>query len=258
MKNSLRMLKLRRGLLWRVLGCALFLGAWQWVAARGGGLALASPLETWFALVDLAAQPWFWTQGMLPTLGRVLAGFGLGILAGGLLGWIAGIYPEAALLLLPFRWVLSSVPGVVLVILAMLWCGVGSGMIILIVALTSAPTIYMALQEGLGAVDPALCEMVRLYRVPLRKRFTELYLPAVAAPLVSACVVALGGGMRVAILGETLGASQGLGYTLALARADLNTPGLYAVALVSMLLVSAIEATFLRCLRNKLWGGARP
>ena len=95
---------------------------------------------------------------------------------------------------MPFRWVLSSVPGVVLVILAMLWCGVGSGMIILIVALTSAPTIYMALQEGLGAVDPALCEMVRLYRVPLRKRFTELYLPAVAAPLVSACVVALGGG----------------------------------------------------------------
>ncbi|MBB5142107.1 ABC transporter permease [Desulfovibrio intestinalis] len=258
MKNNLLGMNLRSNLLWRLLGIVFFLGAWQWVAARGGGLALASPLETWSALADLAAQPWFWTQGMLPTLGRVLTGFAVGFLAGGLLGWAAGIFPEAGLMLLPFRWVLSSVPGVVLVILAMLWCGVGSGMIILIVALTCAPTIYMALQEGLRAVDPALCEMARAYRVTLRKRFTELYLPAVAAPLVSACVVALGGGMRVAILGETLGASQGLGYTLALARADLNTPMLYAVALVSMLLVSAIEATFLRCLRNKLCCGGRP
>ena len=258
MKNNLRGMHLRSNLLWRLLGIVFFLGAWQWVAARGGGLALASPLQTWSAFADLAAQPWFWTQGMLPTLGRVLAGFALGFLAGGLLGWAAGIFPQAGLILLPFRWVLSSVPGVVLVILAMLWCGVGSGMIILIVALTCAPTIYMALQEGLRAVDPALCEMARAYRVTLRKRFTELYLPAVAAPLVSACVVALGGGMRVAILGETLGASQGLGYTLALARADLNTPMLYAVALVSMLLVSAIEATFLRCLRNKLCRGGRP
>ena len=258
MKNNLRGMHLRSNLLWRLLGIVFFLGAWQWVAARGGGLALASPLQTWSAFADLAAQPWFWTQGMLPTLGRVLAGFALGFLAGGLLGWAAGIFPQAGLILLPFRWVLSSVPGVVLVILAMLWCGVGSGMIILIVALTCAPTIYMALQEGLRAVDPALCEMARAYRVTLRKRFTELYLPAVAAPLVSACVVALGGGMRVAILGETLGASQGLGYTLALARADLNTPMLYAVALVSMLLVSAIEATFLRCLRNKLCCGGRP
>ncbi|MFT4301452.1 MAG: ABC transporter permease subunit [Desulfovibrio sp.] len=258
MKNNLRGMKQSNNLLWRLLGVVFFLAAWQWAAARGGGLALASPLETWSALADLAAQPWFWKHGMLPTLGRVLVGFALGFLAGGLLGWTAGIFPEAGFMLLPFRWVLSSVPGVVLVILAMLWCGLGSGMIILIVALTCAPTIYMALQEGLRAVDPALCEMARAYRVTLRKRFTELYLPAVAAPLVSACVVALGGGMRVAILGETLGASQGLGYTLALARADLNTPMLYAVALVSMLLVSAIEATFLRCLRNKLSCGGRP
>ena len=194
---------------------------------------------------------------MLPTLGRVLAGFGLGLAVGGALGWMAGICPAAGLILLPFRWVLSSVPGVVLVILAMLWCGVGSTMIILIVALTSAPTIYMALQEGLRSVDPALREMIKVYKVGKYKQLVDLYLPTVAAPLVSACVVALGGGMRVAILGETIGASQGLGYVMALARADLDTPKLYAVALVSMLLVSAIEATFLRCLRKKLGCGGR-
>ena len=256
--NKPQTIKKTASLQWRLAGCLCFLAAWQWASASAGSLALASPAETWRALMALAAQPSFWTQGMLPTLGRVLAGFGLGLVAGGALGWAAGIYPAAGFMLLPFRWVLSSVPGVVLVILTMLWCGVGSAMIVLIVALTSMPTVYLALQEGLRAVDPALCEMARAYRLSLRKKFTELYLPAVAAPLVSACVVALGGGMRVAILGETLGASQGLGYMLALARADLDTPKLYAVALVSMLLVSVIEATFLRCLRKKLHCGARP
>ena len=255
--DNTRTVKRSAAFRWRLAGCLCFLGAWQWASVHAGSLALASPVETWRALMDMAAHPAFWTQGLLPTLGRVLSGFGLWPVVGGALGWAAGICPAAGFMLLPFRWVLSSVPGVVLVILAMLWCGVGSAMIILIVALTSIPTIYMALQEGLRAVDPALCEMARAYKISLRKRFTELYLPAVAAPLVSACVVALGGGMRVAILGETLGASQGLGYMLALARADLDTPKLYAVALVSMLLVSVIEATFLRCLRKKLHCGAR-
>ncbi|MEA4991642.1 MAG: ABC transporter permease subunit [Desulfovibrio desulfuricans] len=257
MRNNCRMANTRERLFCRLLGYLCFLAVWQWAATLGGGLALASPLETWRALADMTAHPDFWTHGMLPTMSRVLTGFGLGLAVGGALGCVAGICPAAGFILLPFRWVLSSVPGVVLVILAMLWCGVGSAMIILIVALTSAPTIYMALQEGLRAVDPALCEMIRVYKVGVYKQLVDLYLPAVSAPLVSACVVALGGGMRVAILGETLGASQGLGYVMALSRADLDTPKLYAVALVSMLLVSVIEATFLRCLRKKLGCGGK-
>ena len=119
--NKPQTIKKTASLQWRLAGCLCFLAAWQWASASAGSLALASPAETWRALMALAAQPSFWTQGMLPTLGRVLGGFGLGLVAGGALGWAAGIYPAAGFMLLPFRWVLSSVPGVVLVILTMLW-----------------------------------------------------------------------------------------------------------------------------------------
>lgn len=243
---------------WRLAGLLLFLGVWQGLALAGGGLSIAPPAETVRALAALLAQERFWTGDLLTTLWRVLSGFSLGVLCGGTLGCCAGLYPPAGLLLLPYRWVLSSVPGVVLVILAMLWCGVGSAMVVSIVALTAAPTIYLAVREGILALDPQLCEMARAYRLGRRKRLAALYLPAVSAPLLSACVAALGGSMRVAILGETLGASQGLGYALALARADLDTGQLYAVALLSMLLVSLVEATLLRGLRKKLQpGGCR-
>ena len=241
--------------LWRLSGCLCFLGLWSLLACKGGNLAFASPWETVLAAIKLLSSPSFWIHGLLSTLWRILAGFALGTLLGCVLGGCAGLYPGAGLFLLPFRWVLSSVPGVVLVILAMLWCRGDSAMVVVIVLLTVTPTMYVAIQEGIKAIDQDLCEMARLYNFSSRKRVTALYLPAVAAPLLSASVVALGGGMRVAILGETLGASQGLGYTLAVARANLDTAQLYAVALISMLLVSLIEATCLRCLRKRLQRG---
>lgn len=182
----------------------------------------------------------------------MLSGFLLGVAIGGALGTCAGLYPGIAQLALPFRWVLSSVPGVVLVILAMLWCGTGSLMVITIVTLTVIPTVYLAMQEGIAAVDATLCEMARAYKISWRRQLTEIYLPAVSAPFIAACIVALGGGMRIAILGETLGASQGLGYTLAVARSNLDTAELYATALLSMLLVSLIETVILGYARARL------
>lgn len=229
-----------------------FLGVWHVLASGSGALAFAPPLETLAKVVNLLSEGSFWASAILPTLYRVLAGFILGVAIGGAFGAWAGFHPGIGQFLLPFRWVLSSVPGVVLVILAMLWCGVGSLMVVVIVALTVIPTVYLAMQEGIAAVDGALCEMARAYRLSWNRRLAEIYLPAVSAPLLSSCIVALGGGMRVAILGETLGASQGLGYTLAVARSNLDTAELYAVALLSMLLVSLIEAVFLRHIRNRL------
>lgn len=244
-----------RNAAWRLAGCLFFLAMWQGCAAKGGFLAFASPAETLTAMARLLARGSFWIEGIAPSFCRLGAGFVIGVAAGGVLGGFAGLWPAFGLFLLPFRWVLSSVPGIVLVILAMLWFGSGSGMVTVIVALTVTPTIYLAMQEGIAAIDGNLREMARAYSVPPVRKLTELYLPAVSAPLLSAGVVALGGGMRVAIMGETLGASRGLGYTLAVARSNLDAAELYAVAFISMLLVSLLETAFLSCIRKKLQGG---
>lgn len=238
--------------LWRLAGCLSLIGFWHIMAHRGGSLAFASPWETFQAVVNLFSDTSFWAHSLLPSLSRILAGFFLGSVLGSILGGFAGIFPALGLFLLPFRWIFSSVPGVILVILAMLWCSGDTSLVVLIVVLTVIPTMYVAVQEGIAAIDRDLCEMVRVYKISLIKKIFTLYLPAIAAPLLSAGIVALGGGMRVAILGETLGASQGLGYALAVARTNLDTAQLYALALISMLLVSLIEVTCLRYLRGRL------
>ncbi|AVD70642.1 hypothetical protein CAY53_03370 [Desulfobulbus oralis] len=56
--------------------------------------------------------------------------------------------------------------------------------------------------------------------------------------------------MRVTILAETIGATCGLGHALAIARTNLDTAALYALALVSMLLVGVLEAALLLLTRH--------
>ena len=47
--------------------------------------------------------------------------------------------------------------------------------------------------------------------------------------------------MRVAVLAEALGANTGIGHALSVARTNLDTPQLYALALCSMLLVGVAD-----------------
>ncbi len=139
------------------------------------------------------------------------------------------------------RAMLTSVPGVVTVMLGMLWLGLGSAMVVAIVALMVAPTIHVAVIEGLATVDATLSEMARAYRFTPAMRLWHVYAPAMAAPLFSGGVAALGMAMRVAVLAEALGANEGVGHALSVARTNLDTPQLYALALLSMLLVGLAE-----------------
>lgn len=239
----------------KLAGVALLLAAWELVSRQVHGIAVASPLETLAALWRFANQPAFLLGDLWTSVRRVVLGFVIGALCGGGLGMIAGFVPFVRSALTPARWMLGSVPGVVVVMLGMLWFGMGSAMVVAIVALMVAPAIFVAVVEGLGSVDAGLLEMARAYRLTPRMRFVNIYCPAMAAPFVSAGIVALGGSMRVAVLAEALGANQGIGHALAVARTNLQTPELYALALLSMALVGIAEMVLLRVARRAFPGG---
>jgi NitT/TauT family transport system permease protein len=243
----------RRTDLASALGFLLALLLWEWAARATSGLAVAAPLDTLHALAGLCFEPGFLRRHLAISLMRTAGGLGIGIGSGLALGTLAGSWPPLRRVFAPFRWALTSIPGVVVVMLAMLWLGLGSAMVTAIVALMSAPTVYVAVLEGLSAVDADLLEMASLYRLPTRLRLGTLYLRALAAPLLSAAVLALGGAMRVVVLAEALGAGEGLGHLLSVARANLDTPRLYALALLSMAVVGLAELTLIGPARRLAW-----
>lgn len=236
---------------WAVLGVLLLLLAWHIAAQRLGSLLMATPWQTLQALLQLLGSNEFHQQGLV-SLGRIGLGVGLGCALGFCLGVLAGLDARLRGLLEPLRWLLMAIPPVVVVVLAMLWFGLGSAMVVFISVLMLAPGMYVNTVKGMLLVDRALIEMAHVYRLGPWQRLRHLYVPALAAPLTAALLIAACGGVRLVVMAEVLGADSGAGFALANARSTFDSAGLYAWTLLLLLLVAGLEFSLLQPLQRYL------
>ncbi|MNF46578.1 putative aliphatic sulfonates transport permease protein SsuC [compost metagenome] len=236
---------------WALLGVLLLLLAWQIAAQRLGSLLMATPWQTLQALVQLLGSAEFHQHGLV-SLGRIGLGVGLGCTLGFCLGVLAGLDARLRGLLEPLRWLLMAIPPVVVVVLAMLWFGLGSAMVVFITVLMLAPGMYVNTVKGMLLVDRGLIEMAHVYRLGPWQRLRYLYVPALAAPLTAALLIAACGGVRLVVMAEVLGADSGAGFALANARSTFDSAGLYAWTLLLLLLVAGLEFSLLQPLQRYL------
>lgn len=236
---------------WAALGVLLLLLAWQIAAQRLGSLLMATPWQTLQALAQLLGSEAFHQHGLV-TLGRIGLGVGLGCTLGFCLGVLAGLDARLRGLLEPLRWLLMAIPPVVVVVLAMLWFGLGSAMVVFISVLMLAPGMYVNTVKGMLLVDRGLIEMAHVYRLGPWQRLRHLYVPTLAAPLTAALLIAACGGVRLVVMAEVLGADSGAGFALANARSTFDSAGLYAWTLLLLLLVAGLEFSLLQPLQRYL------
>ena len=229
----------------QLAGLIVLLLGWQALSRQMGSMVLATPWETVQRLVALASSGEFWLS-LSTTLSRLAAGLVCGSLVGFGLGVLAGRSPALKHFLEPFRWVLMSIPPVVVVLLAMLWFGMGHAMVVFITVLLLTPTIYVNTCKGIEQIDPCYLELVAIYRFSPWQRLIRLYIPAIAAPLCAAMVLVCCNGVRIVVLAEVLGAHNGLGYELANAQSNFDMAELYAWVSASLLLVALLEFLLLR------------
>ncbi|KAF1686144.1 ABC transporter permease [Pseudoxanthomonas broegbernensis] len=237
--------------LWSALGLLALLAAWHLAALRLGPLLMATPAQTVQALAALLAGEGFRHHAAVSLL-RVVAGVGLAIVIGLVLGLLAGRHARLRALLEPLRWVLMAVPGVIVVVLAMLWFGLGTAMVVFMTVALVAPGVYVNTLKGLLLVDPALVEMARVYRFGRLRRLRHVVLPALTAPLCAALLIATCSGVRLVVMAEVLGAVDGAGYALANARGTFDSAGLYAWAVLVLGLVAVLELGLLQPLQRHL------
>lgn len=236
---------------WSALGVILIFAGWELAARLMGPMLMATPLEALRAIGVLAGDPGFWAHGR-DSLARIAAGVGAGCGIGFALGVLAGHDTRLRGLLEPLRWLLMAIPPVVVVVLAMLWFGLGSGMVIFITVLMMAPGMYVNTVKGMRMIDAGLLEMGRVYHFGAWARLRHIYLPALAAPLAAALLIAACGGVRLVVMAEVLGAESGVGYALANARSTFDSGRLYAWVLLILGLVALLEFAFLQPLQRRL------
>jgi len=150
----------------------------------------------------------------MATLTRVIAGFGLGVIAGTVLGAISGYWGLARRLLDPSVQALRAIPSIAWVPLFILWLGIFETSKIALIAVGVFFPVYLGVMGAILSVDRKIVEVGRTFRLSGPAMIRRILLPAVLPAYVVALRVGLGLGWMFVVAAEFMGASEGLGYLL--------------------------------------------
>ena len=206
---------------------------------------LPPPSKIGAALGQLFADPAIWSH-MQATFGAALIGLAIGTLGGSLLAVLAVALPPLALLLQPFMSALNAVPRIVLAPVLVIWFGIGIASKVALSVLLVAVLMFFAVFTAIAQVDLRLVERVRTLGGGQMLLLREVYLPSVAALMLSSLRVAVGFAFTGAIVGEFVASSRGLGYLLSFAQANFN-------AALTLALVGLIVAFVMALLAIAGW-----
>lgn len=228
-----------------LISITAFLIGWQALSLIFGNAILPSPYETIKALYVIHDNGRLW--GHLPlTLYRFVVGFSIGAALGFIFGGVAGFSHPIYNLLQPLVGTILSSPVIVVVVLAMMWFGMGTNQAIFINIFFTFPLVYMSTVEGVRMIDRNLLEMADSFGVNKWIRWWELYLPTLATAFLSGFAFAAGTAFRRAIMAELLGSYDGIGYAMAMTRVNLNISELFAWILVSLIVVILVESIMIK------------
>jgi sulfonate transport system permease protein len=228
---SARLRYLARPALGLLLPVGLALG-WEivvWLGLSSG--RLVPPPSKLFATLKELAQSGELTQHVIATLTRVGVGFGIGVVAGTLLGAVGGYWDLARRLLDPTVQALRAIPSLAWVPLFILWLGIFETSKIALIAAGVFFPVYLGVMGAILSVDRKIVEVGRTFRLSGPAMIRRILLPAVLPAYVVALRVGLGLGWMFVVAAELMGASEGLGFLL-LDGQQLGKPAQILAAIV--------------------------
>jgi sulfonate transport system permease protein len=210
---------------------------WEFVVRMGWSTGrLAPPPSVIFAtFVDLARSGDL-QRHTLVTLGRVAAGFGIGVAVATVVGAAAGYSPLVRRLLDPSLQALRAIPSIAWVPLFVLWLGIFEASKITLIAVGVFFPVYLGLMGAIQSVDRKLVEVGRAFRLSDVAMVSRILLPAVLPAYVISLRSGLGLGWMFVVAAELMGASEGLGYLL-IDGQQLGKPAEIVAAIVAFAIV---------------------
>jgi sulfonate transport system permease protein len=211
------------------VGAAL---AWELIVWLGysNGRLVPPPSRVFETIVDLAHSGEL-SRHIVATLTRVVVGFGLGVIAGTIMGAISGYWALARRLLDPTVQALRAIPSIAWVPLFILWLGIFETSKVALIAVGVFFPVYLGVMGAILSVDRKIVEVGRTFRLSGFAMIRRILLPAVLPAYVVSLRVGLGLGWMFVVAAELMGASEGLGYLL-LDGQQLGKPAQILAAIV--------------------------
>lgn len=217
------------------------LSLWQAIVWMSGVPPFILP-GPWRVAVTLADNIGLIADHALVTIAEVLIGLVFGALLGAATALHLMVSPAARRIALPIMVFSQAVPVFALAPLLTLWLGYGMAskiaMALLIIYFPVVSTFY----DGLRRTDPGLLDLARTMGATPTRTLLHIRLPA--------GLPAFGSGLRLAavyapigaVIGEWVGASNGLGYLMLLANGRAKTDLMFASLFVLAAFAVALYA----------------
>lgn len=224
----------------RLLAAAVAIGLWEFVVRvfDVSELVVPRPSDVAIRLYEGLTEGGLLYNHLVVTTQEILLGFAIGAALGLVVGVALGLSSALERLLYPYIAAFNAVPKVAVTPLIVLWFGVGLDSKVIITALISFFPLLVNVITGLHGADPDELLLMRSLRASSWQTFTRVRLwralPSVFAGLEIAVVLSVVG----AIVGEFVGAREGLGYYILLSNSMFDTVGMFA----AFVLLAAIGA----------------
>jgi NitT/TauT family transport system permease protein len=181
-----------------------------------------------------------WTQVGV-TLEEALIGFAIGVVGGIVCGIALGRIPMLSKIFGPYIKVMNSIPRIVLGSIFIVWLGLGlSSKVALAVVLVFFAVFFNAFQ-GVREVDRNLIANARILGASGRQVTTQVVLPSALTWIIASLHVSFGFALIGAIVGEFLGAQQGLGLLISQAQGTFNPNAVFAAMVIIAVVALAAE-----------------
>jgi NitT/TauT family transport system permease protein len=213
------------------LGTGIIFLIWSLSAMAYPAYVIPSPMEV---LAGVTSLPQGFEHHLWITLYRVLAGFTLSLAVGTSLGTLAfaqkwGGQLNALML------ALQVLPGTVLGVVFLLVCGLGSAVPILLIIFMVLPTLAINTYNGLYTKNRQLEEYLFTLKGKRSFLISTVYLPALVPILQSNLSLGVSMAVKVVVLGEFIGAQDGIGYLLNNARIFLDMKAVFFYLLILLI-----------------------
>jgi NitT/TauT family transport system permease protein len=218
----------------------VLLGSWQFGVGDASLPYFSRPTLIVERLFNLLSHPDIYRH-IYVTLIEIASGYALGVVVGLTLGFVLGRSKFLSAALQPYIMGLYSIPKIALAPVFIVWLGLGIASKIAVVFIATFFLVFFNTYSGLLAVNEELVRLAILMGASWPQATFRVILPAASAQIFLGLRTAVPYAVIGAVIGEYIGASEGLGYFILYASQTYDAPSLFAGIVILVAIVFAVN-----------------
>jgi NitT/TauT family transport system permease protein len=229
----------------------VIIGGWQAFTTWGivDPFFFGQPSGIWSRLIDLfqhGTEFGSFYANIWVTIEEALLGFALGAVSGVILGVALGQSRFLADVLGPYIKIVNAIPRIVLGAIFVVAFGIGATPKILLAAVLVFFVVFFNAFQGVREVDRNILANAKVLGASQLQIVRHVVVPSALTWIIASLHTAFGFAIVGALVGEVLGAQQGLGLVIKTAQNNFDPNGVFATMLVIAVLVLVAESLISR------------